>query len=168
MSSEANAVDLTAVDLTKIGFASEIRRIATTLSREPTAEQTSALENVLQQAAVLGEDKKIAIVTDTGAVPVTDYIAASLAHLAPVAAPVDKPAPAVTHPTVPSWTRGRSDTLATLGRSFAAAEQAASLAAALDGPNPWAAGHVNRTKQAIIRNLNPALAAELKIKARAS
>lgn len=71
------------------------------------------------------------------------------------------PAPA-TRPGAPTARPGKIEVdtpIAAFGRSLAAQHAAAMAKEAETWPNPWVKGQENRTRQNIIRNHNPALAA---------
>lgn len=138
-----------------VDFAAQIRATAMTIGRMPTAEQVRDLNLALQTLAVLDHDGMTVTMGDGSTVH---------AYIAAQAAGFD-----LAQPTTPTPTSG-----ATLGASIQAGEISfgqmvqrahdADVAAQIAGwSNPWKAGPgFSRTKQAVVQNHDPALAARWK------
>ena len=100
-------------------------------------------------------------------IPVGDFLAGVILQAAKPIAPVSA-APAVatagSPPPVPTRPKPGA-AVSEIGKAFEAMHDAAMIAECETWPNPWKAGQVNRTRQTIIINKHPTLAARLKAQA---
>lgn len=148
-----------------ISFSSEIERVAANLGRAPTPDQISNLNLVLQSLAEI--DLEAGTVSIEGEA-VDAYLNREAAKFAPVEAPSTPKTSGYVRFEIGNSAsyRRADDALVKITNSFRAAEDAALAREAAEWPNPWAAGHENRTRQSILTNTEPARAAKLKAEAK--
>lgn len=147
-------------------FADEIRRTAAALGRSPTDEQVANLEMLARSRTYIDAAAGRVMMNDGGDV-------AAFLTRETNAFPLVQAEPAASEGWVKlqnsasTWYRKANDPLTKIVTGFQAAEDAALAREIAGWPNPWRAGHQNRTRQAVITNKDPARAAQLKAQAAA-
>lgn len=152
-------------EIASVSFAEEIGRIAASLGRAPTREMVADLEARTRKTAFVDATAGRVVMNDGG--DVTAFLAREC-NAFPLAAN-EAPASEWAKVTIGAYTsyRRADDGMARINASFEAAHDKRAADEIATWPNPWAAQHPNRTRQTIIGNKNPALAAKLKAQAAA-
>lgn len=153
-----------------VTFTGAIHQAAADLGRAPTPEQVERLNLELQTLAVIDDETgTVSVPVDAGApLAIDKFLTGAVAKFPAIAA-----SPAASAPTgwvqvkIGSGTgyRRADDPMLSIMKAIGESHNAALLEAIPTWPNPWSPAHLNRTRQTIITNKNPALAAQLKAKA---
>lgn len=151
-------------------FSGEIRRTAAALGRVPTASQVDILQEVLRSSSqVDAETGAITVEIDDAVVPIGDYIAKAAGGFA-------KLAPAEPTPAGREWVkinvggstgwRHVTDPFLKVKASIDSTYDSELAAEMKNWPNPFTKGQENRTRQTVMTNKDPAMAAKLKAEAK--
>ncbi|GLS42934.1 hypothetical protein [Methylobacterium brachythecii] len=144
-------------------FAGAIHEIGSTLGREPTPEQISRIELVLQSLATIADDGQVVADLGAGPVPIAAAITTEIERL-PAKAPKSQSNAGYVKVQLGSSTgyRKAGDLVVMLSAALKASDDAALDRAIAGWPNPWHRNSINRTQQVVIEKRNPALAKQYK------
>ena len=153
------------VNLSAASFAGAIRAKATELGRAVGKEAVAEIEEACRSLARI-DPATSAVMIDLGkgAIPIDTHLANEVRRLSTVSTADAAPGGTNSRPT---W--GANDGFLAMGRGWADIQKAKLASEVATWINLWLKGPTyNRTRQQVIHNSNPALAAEMKMKAGAA
>ncbi len=157
------------MNIASADFSGEIRRTAAALGRDPTGAQVAALQEELRTFCVIDPE------TRTVSVEIEGKTTSLPAYLTKAAGAFAKLAPAEPTPAGREWVkisvggstgwRHINDPFLKVKASIDGSYDSELAAEMKNWPNPWTKGRENRTRQTIMSNKNPAMAAKMQAEA---
>ncbi|KQO94025.1 hypothetical protein ASF33_14735 [Methylobacterium sp. Leaf92] len=143
-----------------ISFRSAISAYAQAYDLDLSDDAAATLETVLQSTMRVADDKSVSFVTGTGRTGTLDDALALYAAGTPTKASRATPSPSASTGSNATARALAANAAVREGRSSARLVEAESLVA--EHGNPWSPRSISRTRQGLVTNLHPDLAARLR------